>query len=231
MKILYLFPLLLLLTACFGDDEVLLPTDCQSDCYVFIGRVIDPNNGNTAVPDATVRLEYRDGSGPNFISLGGSPNPEAVTKTDDSGNYRFDIDGSSFKRDIGYWKLKATKPGYLDADYEGTATENRVDSTDFDVPFVNDLEIKPAAKIILEVDVQDANYIVRYNYKYSVTRHGASFEDGQLGKQRAEIDVAGDQTVSLILIQQFKDEPRQELDKSVFIDAGETKSVHQTIPW
>jgi len=213
--------IIVLCSACLNDEPLFDGQSCISDCIVFTGKVTDPNND---IPISTkLKITFTNGG----LVFRRTENI-GVTSSNELGEYSFSFPGENYKVDNGYFIIKAEKAGYLVTEYDGRAVIYSVDSTNFDLPFVNDILLRPAAELQVSLKIDNVDLITDFVYSinYGGPKYGYRIPDEFLVQDTFYLyDVGGDQKTEVVYSYKKENQEIKVVD-SIFINAGE-KGIYE----
>lgn len=196
---------------------------CKSSCFIFEGRVYDPNNSEPIL--APIELIYQ---GDGFLAFA---NELGWFLPDSNGYYAVNFDGTDYQDGTGYFILKATRDGYLTNDIDGRVEISDMDSTNFDVPVIADILLRPQAtlRFNFEISKPDQLQLLSYTYQYAQKKYEHPIFSEKWGLDTLySHPVAGDQFV-YTWINYKENNQSYSIQDSIYLRKGETKLIKTKI--
>jgi hypothetical protein len=148
MRTLIVFSIILLLVSCRKSKPEFDGINCSGNCYILTGRVVDTPS-NSGLQGVAVKFYYRP-SGYTF--LGDPTHYLGKTTTNANGEYKFQFDGTKYKTNAGYYRINATKNGYVyDPLNQNDVKIFNLDSNQFNIPLNQDFPLFRPAKLTVRI--------------------------------------------------------------------------------
>ena len=146
--LLYCFVILFLtcFISCRKDKSTPASIPCSGNCYILTGQIIDTPSTNK-LSEVEIRLYYYL----QVLTPVLGPRLVAKTKTDVDGKYTFKLDGTKFKDDPYGFFFAFTKPGYCYGVQDDKLNYFDLDSSNFDIPFVQNFALTKTARFKLHL--------------------------------------------------------------------------------
>lgn len=178
-------------SSCFKNKNPLFDgVSCTGNCYELTGRVMD-SAGAVPLSNAEVKFFYKYSSG----ILISRTDYLGKTSTNSLGQYQFRFDGSRYNYLMGYYYAEMYKGDFFaDPGYKNRVGIFRLDSTQYNLPFVQNFSLfRPATlKVRVIVPASASFQFITVSYEYGRGGNGISINGGRAIDTTLSWGTAGD---------------------------------------